>query len=217
MKIWTTISEENDKLILFFAGWSASPDLFTPIELPPHTDICICYDYRDLDTDFDLYRYSEITVVAWSLGVWVANHIMSKHPARYKKKIAINGTLNPINDSEGIPEAIFEATLQNVTPDGMNRFNRRICGSKKTLELYQSLESRPTKDLLEELEFLYSIIKNTTPITYMEWDIAIISENDLIFPVTNMDTFWNKRSTVKHIKAPHYPFNLWKHWNEVIE
>ena len=89
-------------------------------------------DYRNLTFDADLSAYQSVTLVAWSLGVWVAEQLFADESSvHWERKIAINGTGYPVHDTEGIPEAIFRGTLENLTPDGIRRFNRRMCGGKE--------------------------------------------------------------------------------------
>lgn len=217
MKSFNTFSPQHENLLLVFGGWSATPEMFSHLILPSDTDLSICYDYRDLDFDIDLSAYRSINVVAWSLGVWVANQIMSTREGNYSRRIAVNGSLNPISDTDGIPEDIFTATLQNVNPEGLRRFNRRVCGSKQLLEKYLSFGSRPAEELREELESLYASIKTLPIDTNIRWNTAIIGEDDRIFPSSNLENFWLNRAQIKKIKEPHYPFSLWKHWNEITE
>ena len=59
--------------LLFFAGWGMDETPFMH-NLPPNTDLIICYDYRSNDFDSTLLStYEGIYVVAWSMGVWAAS------------------------------------------------------------------------------------------------------------------------------------------------
>ena len=53
---------------------------------------------RSLAFDTDLLEtYSQITLIAWSMGVWAASQIMKQYPhLPVSQSIAINGTLYPI-------------------------------------------------------------------------------------------------------------------------
>lgn len=217
MKIDKLINTSQSKLLLFFAGWSASPGSFCHLETTDDTDLWICYDYRDLTFDEDLSAYREIRLVAWSLGVWVASAVFREKEWPFTDAIAINGTTCPIHDRQGIPEAIFRGTLENITEEGMHRFNRRMCGRKEILQAYEQAPTRPLDEIREELQYLYRQITDSAPDanTPFLWTSAFISSADRIFPTENLRAFWQGRCPVTEIEAPHYPFYLWKQWNDL--
>ena len=72
--IHTSPPQEPPRLLLFFAGWGMDETPFLQIR-PTDTDWMVCYDYRSLEFDTDLLQeYSEIRLIAWSMGIWVASH-----------------------------------------------------------------------------------------------------------------------------------------------
>ncbi|WP_303227645.1 pimeloyl-ACP methyl esterase BioG family protein, partial [Parabacteroides goldsteinii] len=64
MKIEKQINSSYSRLLLFFAGWSASPESFTGLKAENGTDIMLCYDYRDMTFHEDLSSYKEIHLIA---------------------------------------------------------------------------------------------------------------------------------------------------------
>ena len=73
--------------------------------MPTDHDLLICYDYQDLTLDFDFSAYQQIRVVAWSMGVWVAERVLQG--ITLQSATAVNGTGLPCDDGFGIPYAIF--------------------------------------------------------------------------------------------------------------
>lgn len=218
MKIYKQTKEANRKLLLLFSGWSASPEAFRHLETEPDTDLWICYDYRDaLFPMEELSAYQQICLVAWSLGVWVASAIFAEMNLPFTEAIAINGTPYPIHDQWGIPETIFQGTLENVTEEGLHRFNRRMCSKCDIQQAYESIPPRPLDEIREELQALYAAIRKTPPSAplFSGWTHVLISSGDRIFPTGNQFAFWQGRCPVAEIEAPHYPFYLWKQWNEI--
>ena len=194
MNIYKQTKTGNSQLLLVFSGWAASPEVFRQLETEPDTDLWICYDYRGMDFEGEaLSGYRKIRLVAWSLGVWAASVVFGKKPVSFTEAIAVNGTPCPVHDQWGIPETIFRGTLDNVTEEGMRRFNR------------------------EELEYLYAEIKKASPASalFNGWTQALISSEDRIFPTENLRAFWQGRCPITEIEAPHYPFYLWKQWDEI--
>jgi uncharacterized protein HI_1552 len=214
MDIYKQTNNKKEKLLLIFSGWSASPLLFKGIEADEDTDIWIGYNYQNLAFTDDLSGYREIRIIAWSLGVWAASIILDKQQASLpiNGAIAINGTPYPVHDTYGIPETIFRGTLENITPAGMYRFNRRMCGSKDILQQYETIPPRPIEEIKEELHVIYQTYR---PMETSLWTSAILSANDLIFPIQNLRNYWCGRCPVTEIEAPHYPFYRWKQWNEL--
>lgn len=218
MRIVKQTSEGNERLLLLFSGWAASPGIFKAIEGEKGMDVWICHDYREMEFDPEpLAGYREIRLAAWSLGVWAAASVFGRSPVRFTEAIAINGTYRPIHDRWGIPEAIFRGTLENLTEEGMHRFNRRMCGRRDLLAAYEQIPPRPLADIREELERLYAGIRQASPATplFEGWTRALVSSGDRIFPAANLHGFWQGRCPVTEIEAPHYPFYLWKQWNEI--
>lgn len=218
----TLLFSNNDgqrasRLILMFAGWSARPQCFAEMELPADTDLCVCYDYRDMDLQIDLSGYESVDMVAWSLGVWVANELYPTLKANWGECIAINGTIAPIDDRLGIPKEIFALTLENVTDDGVFRFNRRMCGSKALMQWYESLPHRDTDELKMELQQLYDAITAAPAANNIPWTKAIIADSDKIFPPENMARAWEELGvTTVEIAATHYPFNRLSSWKAIL-
>ena len=200
-------------LLLFFSGWSASAELFASLEADEDADVIICYDYRDLTFEEDLSLYKEIHLVAWSMGVRMAEIALG---GRYKfaSATAINGTPCPIDDSYGIPTNIFLGTLNGLTPDTLLRFNRRMCGTREILGGYQSVPARPFDEVRDELRAIHShcLHAQGEPIP---WTRAIVGTGDRIFPSSNQLAYWEGRCPVLEIASPHYPFYLWTRWREL--
>lgn len=221
MKIIKQSNGSPTRLLLFFAGWSASPELFTRLKDDTDTDIMICYDYREMGFEENLSRYREIHLVAWSMGVRMAELAVGGKYT-FASATAINGTSCPIHDMYGIPEKIFRGTLDNLNAEGLKRFNRRMCGSREILRQYETFPMRPLDEVRDELQQIYHLCNNQSPaetnpgISPIRWTQAVISTDDLIFPAANQQTYWCDRCPkITEITAPHYPFYRWKQWNEL--
>lgn len=243
MKIDKQLQPQASRLILFFNGWSAPPALFRRLAVPPATDCWIAYDYRDLTFDDAILQYTDIRLIAWSLGVWVAEQIGRRYPSLpIRSAVAVNGTPRPIDAAYGIPPALFQGTLAQLSSEGIDRFTRRICGNRAILETYRQAPARPTEAVEEELHSLYQAILSdetqrvqtaqdspqtfllatslssplpASPPTSIPWSRAILSRHDRIFPPENLRRYWSDRCPIFEPEAPHYPFYLWTQWNEL--
>lgn len=207
------ISTQQDHLIIYFAGWGTPASVISHLTLPEGYDLLICYDYQELSfPPFDFSRYQTIRLVAWSMGVWVAEKML---PAlKFDSATAINGTPFPKHDNWGIPVQIFEGTLQTLNEENRLKFERRICGDKQVLSMYLALpEQRCLVDIHHELDVLNRAMDAHLMVPQIGWTHVIIGEKDRIFSAKNQIAFWqNQNVCIQQIdKGEHY---LWQHFSD---
>lgn len=213
MKQHFIIKKEHRHLVLFFTGWGMDERPFLNIQ-PEDCDCMICYDYRSLAFDATLlWGYSKITLIAWSMGVWAASQVMKKYPdLPVIESIAINGTLYPVDAVKGIAPSIFEGTLQGLTEQTLQKFQRRMCGSAADYKAFQEVASqRPIPELKEELAAIQAQYLSSE-LSDFHWQKAIIGKNDRIFLPENQRRAWeNYAEHIEETEASHYQkelFNL---------
>lgn len=200
------------RLLLFFGGWGAEPSIFADFAKYDDCDVLMCYDYTSPDFDVKaLEQYDTVDVLAWSLGVWVAAAVMGGDITVHRS-IAVNGTIYPENDLYGIPEAIFEGTISNFSPDNYTRFRRRMCGSRAALAGYDAIEKQRTADeLLQELVNLRKYIHSAPAPEIFRWDMAVAGSGDGIFPYDNQLNAWKACGVpVRVADVPHYGKQLFE-------
>ena len=206
-----------------------TPATVSHLTLPAQCDLLTLYDYRELELSDDLAdlpwgSYEAVAIVAWSLGVWAAEQVVphwSILPTK-QRLIAVAGSPYPMHDQWGIPKQIFVGTLEGLTDENRQRFNRRMCGGKRYKQLYDILSERPTTELRDELQAVYDSLatpeaSESTPHIRLAWDLAIIGERDQIFPEKNLSTLW-KAVNVPTLLLPdgyHYLFDLWQSWSDL--
>ena len=188
MKQHFIINNSQKQLLLFFAGWGMDETPFLHIQ-PAGCDWMICYDYRSLEFDTTLMQaYSEITLIAWSMGVWAASQIMKQHPSLpVSQSIAING--------------LNEQTLQ--------KFQRRMCNSSTDYKAFQTIApKRPVEELKEELAAIRQQCLSSVSSDFI-WHKAIVGKNDRIFLPEYQETAWrNKVDSLVNVEAAHYQQEL---------
>lgn len=195
--------EGNPRLLLFFAGWGSDENLFR-YAVPEGYDYLLCFDYRTLDFDYSLLAgYREIRLLAWSMGVWVAGETLKDREYPWQMKLAVNGTPYPIDDRRGIPEQIFQGTLEHFSEPTLVRFRRRICGTAEQVKVFLShCPYRTVDELGEELAALEKLIKSAGSPSF-GWDRAIIGTRDKIFPPASQEEAW-KGTEVLKAEVEHY-------------
>lgn len=204
-------------LIVCFSGWGITPHAFSHIQLPDDSDLLICYDHQNLDLHFDFSPYTSIRLVAFSLGVWVAEQVMQG--IHLQSATAMNGTTLPYHDDFGIPTAIFQGTLDGLKEQTRHQFERRMCGNIQEYTAYQQLPDRQSLEgIHSSLAFLLNAIKIKQNLPQLSWQKAIISEQDRIFLAEKQLNFWQQnapRVQIKTIKGSHYLLPQIKHWEEL--
>lgn len=187
MKQVFIIHENNPKLLILFAGWAADETPFKKYR-PSGMDFMICYDYRSLDFDATpLSQYRQVCVVAWSMGVWAAGIVLPSVSAPNLVSIAFNGSLRPIDDNEGIPVEIFNATLSNLSHASLRKFMIRMCGSYKAYRSF--LEVTPNRgidEIKEELQLIEKQYLQSKRCNHGYPNYAVIGIRDGIFPPRNL-------------------------------
>jgi malonyl-ACP O-methyltransferase BioC len=192
------------RLLLIFAGWSTNASAFAGLSCPGY-DIGVLSNMtnlRELPLG-QLRQYSEIVVMAWSMGVWAAAIALEPHMAELPVTLtlAVNGTPTPADNLTGIPTAVFSGTAQNLNQQTLAKFRRRMGGA----------ELPPASQSIEQLQSeLFAAM--ATPAPTMRWDRAVISRRDMIFPPANQHNAWQDRAEITEIEGTHTP-----QWQPIID
>ena len=201
----------NKKLILFFNGWAMNE---TPVK---HLncedfDVLVLYDYRNLNfnlSQFDFSAYSEKYLICWSMGAYVSN-LFKNELKDFNKKIAVNGTTKIIDSNFGIPEKIYKITVKLLNEDSCDKFIKNMFDNGKlnpNITISRSLE-----ELREELISIQKIeLQNE-----LDFDLAIISNDDRIIPTKNQINFWQDKAQIKQINSTHCPFEKFEKWSDLL-
>ncbi|MCX8084840.1 MAG: DUF452 family protein [Calditerrivibrio sp.] len=207
---------KNEELLVFFSGYMMKPEIYEEID-SSDLDIFFIHDYRDFELDSSLWEdvasYFKVYLVAFSFGVSIASSVIKQQNVNIFKSIAVNGTLKPVDDFFGIPESIFLGTLNNLSEESLDRFYRRVFG--KNYSKLKHLLSYDLEIAKEELKNLKVFVDETGRLENI-YNIAIISENDKIFPPTNQMSFWQNELDFMFVDEDHFPFFRFKSWRELL-
>lgn len=209
--------ENNTKLILFFNGWGMDESVVKHIDASGF-DICVFSHYdNDFTIDIELIvSYSEVILIAWSMGVWAAAKTLFTTGVKINKSIAINGTLSPVDDNNGIPISIFKGTIDNFSERNKQKFDRRMHASMSDNQKFKEIESsRLLEDQLDELKLIYDLAMEEQ--VDSKFDKAIVGTSDLIFPTRNQLHFWKERADIRELELPHFPFFSFNSWTEIVD
>ena len=194
----------NTRLILFFCGWAMDAAPFAGLHRAGY-DVVVLWDYRSFAIDWSfIAHYKEVCVVAWSFGVYAAAVTTVALENRITKRIAVNGTLYPVDRRRGIPESVFNATLESLSPRGLEKFYRRMAGGNEAFKKFAlAIPERDIDELREELE-VFAPCEFMRPQLATRWDLAIIGRDDAIIPAANQWRAWTGTPTLM-CDAPHLP------------
>lgn len=211
----------TSRLLLFFNGWAMTPASIEHIAIPEGFDLLVIGDYRNDDFSFDFSPYQEVVLLAWSMGVWAAQRLaLQQKLPPLVKAIAIAGTPLQRSDEYGIPNAIFDATLASLNEENRERFNRRMCGGKRLVHLFNSLVQRPTEEIREELERVQHVgqTEDTSVVEVTSfWTRAHVPLKDRIVPPEHQIAYWNRVGVEVeiHPEEDHYLFHKINSWSEL--
>lgn len=204
--------QNNNKLIIFFAGWSFDYKPFEFLNCKDY-DVLMFYDYNGLELP-EIPKYKEYYLITWSMGVFTAYQLRDKLP-EFKIKLAVNGTPFPVDDKFGIPQKPFLLTLRHAKTGLEGKFYQNIFDNQDEFERYmQSPVERSIENREEELKTLYDKIKVTEKIYTDYYDKALVSSNDKIIPAKNQLNFWQNKAEI--IESGHFPFYHFNSWNEIL-
>ncbi len=212
MKFKWLNQQNNDSLIVFCNGWGMDETAINHLDYK-YFDILLIYDYSDLKIPEELIKninsYSDKYLITWSMGVWAAAKTLNN--IIFNKKIAINGTLKPINNEFGIAEQVFKGTLDNLSEATRDKFFRRMFLSQADYAKFV-MPKRDLENQKQELAILLKIATESKDIDF-NYDTVLVSIKDRIMPTKNQINFWENYIS---IEGGHYPFYNFSNWSEII-
>ncbi|MFH0781008.1 MAG: pimeloyl-ACP methyl esterase BioG family protein [Pseudomonadota bacterium] len=209
----------KQKLIIFCNGWGMDEHPFQPLSSSEYDVYMLC-DYHDLIPQEPLeniaHGYRQVSLISWSMGVWVGQKLFSDLAWDFHSTIAVNGTLYPIDDDLGIPEKIFSETLSGFDETNRMKFYRRMCREKTNLKMF--LMRQPKRSADEQRAELAALEKNIENIAVEQsiYRKIIIAEYDWVIPSANQRRFWSGRQTTE-IAGFHFLFYLWPSWDQLLQ
>ncbi len=201
---YISFNRSSRRLLIIFPGWSTTPALYADL-LAEGWNILLFHGYADIrplhpegnsaiEEDFRdvVSQHSSVFVIAWSLGVAAAEAILSPYAERIAAAFAINGTLRPVSDSEGIPADIYHGTARALSPRNLLKFQRRMSSVGDSFQFQpdaQEISSLTESDIDYLKDELLAI--ETLPFSAnLPWKRAYIGKTDRIFPPASQIKAW---------------------------
>ena len=157
----------------------------------------------------EIKKYSEINVIAWSMGVMTAGIVLKPIIEKINKITVINGTLKPIDDKYGIPHKIYNVTLRHFNDASAEKFAKNMFedGLSHNLRLREPLDN-----IKKELISLQKYADNQEACEFVPTKIYI-SSKDKIIPAKHQSAYWGIEP---NFEGGHYVFDKFKKWSELL-
>jgi len=198
------VAERNTAAIVAFGGWAIGAAVFDHLTGP--YDVLFASDYCDLDADLpDLSGYDRVSLVAWSFGIASYAHWQQGRGDPFVRKVAVNGTLTPVNRATGVPPVAMAKTMQTLSPEAYQLFMARAFNAQQPEAQIDTCARRGELQMIET--------RGDAP--DMAFDRVWISTADKIFPAANQIRAWPEE-VVRKIQAPHAPFGHFRTWQELM-
>ncbi len=200
MRWQKTVDHNSTRLLLIFSGWATNAETLKNVSLAGY-DTIVVWNYTSDDLPIDILTpYSEIILVGWSFGVFMAGRFLHNNPGLpITLRVAVNGTLHPVHEKFGIPKRIFSLTLRHLNKESISQFWERMCGEgPKHLPA-----DRPEEELKAELERIAWLYEHEGEPKAV-FDKAFIADNDKIIPTRNQTNAWETTDCFI-ISGAHFP------------
>ncbi|MVO15707.1 pimeloyl-ACP methyl esterase BioG family protein [Parasedimentitalea huanghaiensis] len=196
--------EYEAEAIVVFGGWAVGSQVFDHLTGP--YDVLFASDFRDLNADLpDLTAYDRINLVAWSFGVVAYAHWQQGRADPFGHKVAVNGTLTPVDRMTGVPPVAMSKTIETLSQETYQLFLARAFNKRQQNVPIDCVARR--EELCE--------IEARGDAQGIEFDLVWISDADKIFPTANQKRAWPDGWS-RQVSAPHAPFGHFSNWQELL-
>jgi len=206
----------NSACIIFCNGWGMDNNAVKHLDAENY-DVCTIHDYLGTVNESEFMQYTQVYLIAWSMGVWAAMEMFAHSKITFEKTIAINGTGKPMDNTYGIPQSVFEGTLNGWNDNTRKKFTMRMFGGgREYVQAQAFLSKRTSHNQKDELSRIYNYLEEKTEGECFIWNVAVIGELDYIFTAENQKNYWLSQTKCISLPIPHYPFVNVKKWSEFL-
>lgn len=206
-------SNDSENLILFFCGWGMDENPFSILK--NNSDVLYVYDYTTPEfPGFDFSKYKQVSLLAFSYGVYASGIATLPDDLKFEKSTAINGTLIPVDENYGVPLRQFELT-EKMDSSTVVKFRQRLFGGVKAKEHFEifekNLPQRSAQSCTDELSGMKKYVP-VLPVPQRKFDKVYIGLHDRCVPTRNQKNFWhkicqnNEDSNIIELETGHFPF-----------
>ncbi len=212
-------NNNSDNLILFFCGWGMDENPFSVLK--SNCDVLYVYDYTTPDFPaFDFSKYKSVKLLSFSYGVYAGAIAQLPDDLKLDARVAINGTLIPVDDKYGVPVKQFELT-EKMDSQSVVKFRQRLFGGEKAQQHFDIFENhlpkRSAQSCTEELLGMKKYVPQI-PAAQKTFDKVYVAKYDRCVPTRNQRNFWQKAGLEETIEleSGHFPFYNYKKLEDLL-
>lgn len=212
-------NNNSDNLILFFCGWGMDENPFSVLK--SNCDVLYVYDYTTPDFPaFDFSKYKSVKLLSFSYGVYAGAIAKLPDDLKLDARVAINGTLIPVDDKYGVPVKQFELT-EKMDSQSVVKFRQRLFGGEKAQQHFDIFENhlpkRSAQSCTEELLGMKKYVPQI-PAAQKTFDKVYVAKYDRCVPTRNQRNFWQKAGLEETIEleSGHFPFYNYKKLEDLL-
>lgn len=195
-------------LVVVFGGWALGR--FPYLNLGGSQDVLLAQDFRMIDGGMpaEPKDYTTVSLVAFSFGVAAYAFWQLTEPEVFSRKVAVNGTLAPVDRRNGIPPIVFHRTVETLSQDSLRAFCRRCYDGSFEIDEHN----------LDHLRDELNAVQDRGAAPTRAFDRIWVSNQDKVLPAANQLRAWAEQSgKVRRLDAPHVPFSKFRTWDEVLD
>lgn len=198
----TFFLKQNDtrSLTLFLLGWGMDERPVLPVA--GKENVLFVYNYVSPELDFDFSPWTDIRLLAFSCGVFMAPYLAERLP-EVRWAAAVNGVPDLFDEQKGMPARTVD-TFRRIGPDNYLAFRRGYLVETED-EFRRFNENQPLRtveDSMAELEALEKYAQNPAPHAF-RFDRVCAARGDQVIPLENQKRSWGK---VEEIEGNHFVF-----------
>ena len=189
--------------------------------LKSNCDVLYVYDYTTPDFPaFDFSKYKSVKLLSFSYGVYAGAIAKLPDDLKLDARVAINGTLIPVDDKYGVPVKQFELT-EKMDSQSVVKFRQRLFGGEKAQEHFDIFEShlpqRSAQNCTDELLGMKKYVPQI-PAAHKTFDKVYVAKYDRCVPTRNQRNFWQKAGLEETIEleSGHFPFYNYKKLEDLL-
>ena len=212
-------NNNSDNLILFFCGWGMDENPFSVLK--SDYDILYVYDYTSPEFPaFDFFKYKSVKLLSFSYGVYAGAIAKLPDDLKLDEKVAINGTLIPVDDTYGVPVKQFELT-EKMDSQTVVKFRQRLFGGEKAAQHFDIFENhlpgRSAQSCTEELLGMKKYVPQI-PAPKKTFDKVYVAKYDRCVPTRNQRNFWQKAgvNNAIELECGHFPLYNYKKLEDLL-
>ncbi len=192
--------KDTPSLTLFLLGWGMDERPLLPVA--GNENILFVYNYVSPELDFDFSPWTDIRLLAFSCGVFMAPYLAERLP-EINYAAAVNGVPGLFDEQKGLPPRTADV-FRRISLENYLDFRREYLVETED-EFRKFNENQPLRtveDSLAELDALERYAQSPAPRSF-RFDRVFAARGDKVIPFENQRRSWG---SVEETEGNHFVF-----------